>query len=280
MSPPRSANFMLHQTFAVGDIPVVLLLVLLEGLLSADNALVLAIMVRHLPPKQQQQALSLGLGMSFLFRVVAIILAGFVIKLWWLQAVGAFYLLYLPINHFRQHSQHGRETTAKGGTFAQTVVALGIADVAFAIDSVLAAVATVGGKQEKTWVVIVGALLGVILLRYAAGLFLRLLDKYPALDHLAYVLVGWVGVKLVFMSLHSFAAATGRSGMPEMPGYVFWAGMGIIIALGLWFAVKNPHVEDEAEDLEGAADQVDAALDEPDAETLPQTPAVSEHERS
>lgn len=251
---------MLNQTFAVGDIPVVLLLVLLEGLLSADNALVLAIMVRHLPPKQQQQALSLGLGMSFLFRVVAIVLASFVIKLWWLQAVGALYLLYLPINHFRQHASHGRDVQGKGGSFAKTVVALGIADVAFAIDSVLAAVATVGGKSEKTWVVIVGALLGVILLRYAAALFLRLLDKYPALDHLAYVLVGWVGIKLVFMSLHSFAAATGRRGMPEMPGYVFWAGMGIIVALGLWFAAKNPNVPDEAEDLEAAAKGVAAAL--------------------
>ncbi len=256
---------MLNQTFAIGDIPVVLLLVLLEGLLSADNALVLAIMVRHLPPKQQQQALSLGLGMSFLFRVIAIILASFVIKLWWLQAVGAIYLLYLPLNHFRQHAAHGRDIQGKGGTFAQTVVALGIADVAFAIDSVLAAVATVGGKGDKTWVVIVGALLGVVLLRYAAAIFLRLLDKYPALDHLAYVLVGWVGVKLVFMSLHSFGAATGRTGMPEMPGYVFWAGMGIIVALGLWFAAKNPHVPDEAEDLESAALSVEAVMDSEEA---------------
>ncbi len=259
---------MLNQTFSLGDIPVVLLLVLLEGLLSADNALVLAIMVRHLPPKQQQKALSLGLGMSFLFRIIAIILASFVIKLWWLQAIGAFYLLFLPINHFRQHAAHGRNMQGKGGTFAKTVVALGIADVAFAIDSVLAAVATVGGRADKTWVVILGALLGVILLRYAAALFLRLLDKYPALDHLAYILVGWVGIKLAFMALHSFGIAMKRTGMPEMPGSVFWAGMAIIIGFGLWFAAKNPHVPDDAEDLEAAATSVEEAMEpeeQPDA---------------
>ena len=256
---------MLHQTFTLGDIPVVLLLVLLEGLLSADNALVLAIMVRHLPPKQQQKALSLGLGMSFGFRFIAILLATQVIKLWWLQAIGALYLLYLPIKHFLHHSQHGRDTNTKGGTFAQTVVALGIADVAFAIDSVLAAVATVGGKAEKTWVVIVGALMGVVLLRFAAALFLRLLEKYPALDHLAYVLVGWVGIKLCFMSVHSYGEVSGRHLVGEMSGLVFWAGMAIIVAVGLVVAIRTaekPDEEPSPEGLEQAADQVDEAMPE------------------
>lgn len=254
---------MFHQTFTLGDIPVVFLLVLLEGLLSADNALVLAIMVRHLPPQQQQRALSLGLGMSFVFRFIAILLATQVIKLWWLQAIGALYLLYLPIKHFVHHSRSGRETQAKGGTFGQTVVALGIADVAFAIDSVLAAVATVGGKSSKTWVVIVGALLGVILLRFAASLFLRLLEKYPALDHLAYVLVGWVGVKLCFMSVHSYGEVAGRHLVGEMSGLVFWIGMGLIVTIGLIVAVRtaeNPDDEPSPEGLEEAAKQVDDAM--------------------
>lgn len=262
---------MLHQTFTLGDIPVVLLLVLLEGLLSADNALVLAIMVRHLPPQQQHRALSLGLAMSFVFRFIAILLATQVIKLWWLQAAGAFYLLYLPIKHFRHHSQHGREMNPKGGTFRQTVFALGVADVAFAIDSVLAAVATVGGRSEKTWVVIVGAALGVVLLRYAASLFLRLLERYPALDHLAYVLVGWVGVKLTFMSAHNWARTAGRTGVPEMSGLVFWVGMATIVIVGLWIAVRtavDPGPSDEG--LDEAADQVDEVMP-PTAEAVPES---------
>lgn len=256
---------MLHQTFTLGDIPVVLLLVLLEGLLSADNALVLAIMVRHLPAQRQQRALSLGLGMSFVFRFIAILLATQVIKLWWLQAIGALYLLYLPLKHFIHHSQHGRSMQARGGTFGQTVLALGIADVAFAIDSVLAAVATVGGKADKTWVVIVGALLGVVLLRFAAALFLRLLEKYPALDHLAYVLVGWVGIKLSFMAAHSYGVVSGRKLLPEMSGFVFWAGMALIVTVGLIVAVRTavePEQPDEPspEGLDQAAEQVEMAM--------------------
>lgn len=244
---------MLHQTFALGDLAVVLLLVVLEGLLSADNALVLAIMVRHLPPDQQRRALSLGLAMSFVFRFAAILLATQVIKLWWLQGVGAIYLLYLPIKHFIHHSQHGRDVEPKGGTFAQTVVALGIADVAFAIDSVLAAVATVGGKGDKTWVVVLGALLGVILLRYAAALFLRLLEKYPALDHLAYVLVGWVGVKLAFMAAHSLSKLQQWTSVPEMSGLIFWSGMALILLVGVSVAVRSARGEEQHEEGEAAA---------------------------
>jgi len=253
---------MFNQTFQTGDIPVVLFLVLLEGLLSADNALVLAIMVRHLPPKEQQRALSLGLAMSFGFRFVAILLATQVIKLWWLQAIGALYLLYLPAKHFITMRSGGGEHQTKGGTFKQTVVALGIADVAFAIDSVLAAVATVKGT-EKTWVVVLGALLGVILLRFAASYFLRLLEKFPALDHLAYVLVGWVGVKLCFTSLHNFSRVSDLMSykVAEMADGVFWAGMGVIIVVGGMAAVRSAKRAQTAleasEDFDHAADQVD-----------------------
>src|SRR5262245_42492957 len=95
---------MFGQTFALSDVPVVGLLVLLEGLLSADNALVLAIMVRHLPEHQQKKALNLGLTMSFGFRFVAILFATQVMKVWWLQGVGGAYLIYLLAKHLVHRS--------------------------------------------------------------------------------------------------------------------------------------------------------------------------------
>ncbi len=256
---------MFNQTFQTTDIPVVLFLVLLEGLLSADNALVLAIMVRHLPPAQQHRALSLGLAMSFGFRFVAILLATQVIKLWWLQAIGALYLLYLPAKHFISVHSGGHEVKSKGGSFRQTVIALGIADVAFAIDSVLAAVATVKGT-DKTWVVVMGALLGVILLRFAASYFLRLLEKYPSLDHLAYVLVGWVGIKLAFTSLHNLSRISDMLpwSVHEMTDTIFWLGMGTIIVIGSVAAVRSAKrarsALEEEEDFDRAAEQVEEIM--------------------
>lgn len=242
---------MYGQTFSTSDIPVVGLLVLLEGLLSADNALVLAIMVRHLEPSQQKKALSIGLGMSFVFRFFAILLATQVMKLWWLQAIGGAYLIYLPLKHFLHQGPEGHEGTKTPVSYKATIIALGITDVAFALDSVLAAVATVRG-QDKVWVVILGALLGVLALRFSATAFIKLLEKYPALDHMAYCLVGWAGVKLMFESGHTFERS--NPGVlpfhfPELPQVVFWIVMGLIATIGSLLAVrggkKKIHTESE-----------------------------------
>lgn len=251
---------MTPQTFSLTDIPVILLLVLLEALLSADNALVLAIMVRPLPKEQQSKALSMGLTMSFVFRFGAILLATQIMRLWWLQTLGGLYLIYLPLKHFLKHAsadQHGKKP--KATTYKQVVMALAITDVAFAVDSVLAAVATVR-TPDKVWVVIAGALLGVVALRYAAGIFIKLLDKYPALDHMAYVLVGWAGVKLIVESGHTFEE--GNPGVipfhwPHMHPAIFWGGMLAILVVGIGLAVKNrrpdtPAAEEMAEAVESA----------------------------
>ena len=264
---------MFEQTFQTHDLLTIVVLGVLEGLLSADNALVLAIMVRHLPDsRQQKRALTLGLGMSFAFRFVAILVATLLIKLWWLQAIGALYLVYLPVKHFRQHAA-GHTGAPKGGSFTQTVIALGIADVAFAIDSVLAAVAMVG-KPDKTWIVILGALIGVVMLRFAATFFIKLLEKYPLLDHLAYVLIGWVGIKLAFMSGHNFVrwfdeghpeAPLGLH-IPEMSQLVFWSVMAVLVVGGTFLAVSKAK-EEEAEQAEAPdAPAVESAGGDTDGE--------------
>jgi YkoY family integral membrane protein len=240
------------QTFRTPDLATIVFLVLLEGLLSADNALVLAIMVRHLPRDEQQKALLYGLGGAFLFRLVAILLASFVLQLWWLQAIGAVYLLAMPIKHFRQHSQ---KTDAKpvGSGFWRTVIAVELTDIAFAIDSVLAGVTFVNNDKHKIWVVYVGAIIGIVLLRFAASLFIKLLDRYPALDHVAYVLVGWVGVKLAFLAGSNFSEThKGVLSIPEMNHTIFWSGLLAIGIVGSLFAFRHPTpsvAESETDDI-------------------------------
>jgi len=242
---------MVTQTFVTADLGVVAFLVLLEGLLSADNALVLAIMVRHLPGPQQRKALLYGLGGAFLFRLIAIILATKIIALWWLQAVGAIYLLWLPLKHFFLHSG-GKAVQPAGKGFWPTVIAVEVADIAFAIDSVLAAVAMVKG-QDKIWVVYTGAIIGVILLRFAAGFFIRLMDRFPRLDDMAYLLVGWVGVKLAFMAAHNGTRVLAPSvSVPEMSILVFWGMMALICVGGSWYAVRQGN--------QSAGDAPDSAL--------------------
>ena len=233
------------QTFAANDIALIGSLVVLEALLSADNALVLAILVRHLGKVEQKKALMYGLLGAFILRAAAILLAAYIISFWWLQAIGAGYLLYLPIKHFIQVARGGHEATGKPMGFWATVVYLNLVDLAFALDSVIVAVAIVNAP-DKIWVVIAGAVIGIILLRFAASYFIRLLERYPALDHVAYLLVGWAGAKLLLISGHSFEAWYVKNQgqklpfhIPEMPSSVFWVGMGVIAIGGTIFAVKH-----------------------------------------
>lgn len=234
----------LGQSFETSDLGVVFFLVLLEGLLSADNALVLAIMVKHLPAAQQKKALVYGLAGAFVFRFVAILLASTIISLWWLQLIGAGYLVFVCAKHFLTLGKESKKSLKAGAGFWQTVVAVELTDIAFAVDSVIAAVALVKGT-DKLWVVYLGAVLGVVLLRFAAGFFINLLEKYPSLDHMAYTLVGWVGVKLLFMAGHHATHLYNETHfpriteIPEMDIKVFWGVMGLLVLAGSFYAWKK-----------------------------------------
>ena len=249
---------MLGQTFAPGDLASIGTLVLLEALLSADNALVLAIMVKHLPEVERKKALLYGLGGAFVFRLVAIVFASFVLSQWWLQALGGAYLLFLAVKHFlaSRADDPAKVKKPKGG-FWPTVIAVELTDIAFALDSVLAGIAFItlpkeGVQDDKLWVVVAGAMIGIVLLRFAAGAFAKLLDRYPGLDHVAYTLVGWVGLKLLSHALHRAHDLEALPlAVPGMSEPVFWGGLAAILILGVGMAVARGR---EEEPVVGAPD--------------------------
>lgn len=265
---------MFNQTFASNDLFQIGVLVVLEALLSADNALVLAILVRHLAKEDQKKALMYGLLGAFVLRAGAIILATYIIAFWWLQLIGALYLIYLPVKHFVKAASGGGHQDGKQMGFWATVVYLNLVDLAFALDSVIVAVAVVDTVKhpDKVWVVIAGAIIGIVLLRFAANYFLRLLERFPALDHVAYLLVGWAGVKLFFISGHSFDrwyTSSGRGELPfhvpEMPTWLFWVGMAIIATFGTLYAVRS--AKPELVEVEEVPEVV-AVFDEDQSSTL------------
>lgn len=179
-------------------------LVILEGLLSADNALVLAVMVKHLPEKQRKKALFYGLLGAYVFRFIAIGIGIFLIKLWWVKVLGASYLAWLSIKYFIDKSKSVEDddeeegVKATGlfirlfGTFWGTVVAVEVMDIAFSVDSVLAAF----GVSEQIWVLLLGGMIGVLMMRGIAGVFLKLIDKVPELESAAYILILIIALKM------------------------------------------------------------------------------------
>lgn len=228
-----------------GDFVIIGTLVLLEGLLSADNALVLALLVRHLPKDQQHKALLYGLVGAFVLRGIGILVARYIINLWWLCGLGALYLVWLCVKHFlHKGKEEGEAIPTTGPGFWQTVAIVEMTDIVFAVDSILVAVAL----SNELWVIYTGAGLGIVLLRLAAGFFIRLIQRYPALDNMAYALVGWAGVKLAAKGVDLFGERYHLDVPHLMPPGLFWSVMALIAVVGVWTALRHaPTPQDRAE---------------------------------
>jgi YkoY family integral membrane protein len=244
-----------------------LVLIGLEGLLSADNALVLAVIAKHLPNEQKKKAINYGIIMAFVFRFGALFAISFIANVWYIQAIGAAYLLYLGLKHVIQakfgkknediHKEDKEEAAGKG--FWPTVGKIALADLAFAIDSILAAVALALGLPESPLgdfggmdggqfaVIVLGGIAGLILIKFAATWFVQLLEKRPALETTAYAIVAWVGVKLVVITLAHEDIGVLHHDFPHSTLWtIIFYGVLVAIALIGWFAPSKQTGKDQA----------------------------------
>ncbi len=185
--------------------PVIVSLILIEGLLSVDNMLAIAALASQLPETQKKSALRLGLAGAYVFRIVALFFAGFIMHNEWVKFLGAFYLIHLMAEHFSELAQagegEGEAHRAKPHTFWATVIAIQIMDLSLSVDNVVTAVA----MSPLLWVVILGVCLGLLTLLLFATFSLKLIEKFPILQHTAFLLIGYVGViLLVEMSWQHF----------------------------------------------------------------------------
>jgi len=208
------------------DFVTVALLVALEGLLSADNAMVLAVLVLGLPKKDQGKALRYGIIGAFGFRALATVLAVYLIALGWVKLAGAGYLMYLAVHHFTQPGNaEARRSPPKATSlfglspFWTTVMKVELTDIVFAIDSILVAVA----MSSKLWVILTGGILGIIMMRLVIGKLLAIVERYPPLVDGAFVIIAWVAIKLLLEYLH-------------VEGYVHfevpkWLSLGLIVVI-------------------------------------------------
>jgi len=184
------------DSLRVETLPTILTLVLLEAILSADNAIALAAIVRSLPdPKQEEWALRYGLIGAFVLRIVLILTATWVIKYWQFELAGAVYLLWLSGKYFwtsRENNHEKGEATSMASSLWQVVVLVSLTDLAFSLDSVTAAVAV----AQETWLVLLGGVIGIITLRFLASLFIRWLGEFTNLEPAGYLIVVLVGLRL------------------------------------------------------------------------------------
>ncbi|HAA32864.1 MAG TPA: hypothetical protein DCE56_40565 [Cyanobacteria bacterium UBA8553] len=190
-----------NSPFDLGiEAPLVLLvLVALEAVLSADNAIALAAIARGLEDTRlQRQALNFGLAVAYILRMTLILTATWVVQFWQFELLGAAYLLWLVFQHFtseedEEHQHHGPRFTS----LLQAIPIIAVTDLAFSLDSVTTAIAI----SDQTWLVLTGGTIGVITLRFMAGLFIRWLTIYVHLEDAGYITVGFVGLRLLVRAL-------------------------------------------------------------------------------
>jgi len=236
---------------------VLIVLIVLEGLLAADNAVVMAVMVKHLPRLEQKKALFYGLVGAFVFRFAALFMITFLVNIWQIQALGAAYLLFISIKNI--YDQRKKEDTGidskerKKSGFWFTVLKVELADIAFALDSMLAAVALavtlpklgdfdIGGINGGQFIVmLLGGIIGLVIMRFAARQFVVLLDKYPSLETAAFLIVGWVGVKLLVMTLAHPQVQILDQGFPHSTIWksIFWVVLVGIAVQGYFRGVRK-----------------------------------------
>lgn len=240
-------------------------LVLMEGLLAADNALVLAVLVSRLPAREEQRkALLYGIVGAFVFRGIAVVAATWLIRLWYFKAGGALYLIYITAHYFlsgghRESSGSADNAAAGKGSgsgartarFWPTVVMVELTDIAFSVDQIVAAVSL----SDELWVVYTGGMLGIIAMRFAAGGFLVLIEKRPKLAYTGHILPAWIGVKLAAKTLEH-----APFNLPvHLPPWLFWSVMAAIVGWGLLRKSARPHPD--ADVLPDAKDDTNANAD-------------------
>jgi YkoY family integral membrane protein len=276
------------QTFEFHDILIVALLVVLEAVLSIDNALVLGLLAKRLPKHLQSKALTFGLIGALVFRILAIVTAGFLLRWTFAKFLGGAYLVYVAIAHFfwggetdddstvavgpdgqpqLVHAATGEPVAPKGPVIAKTrsgkplsvhsirfwkaVLVIELTDIAFAVDSIVAAMGLIGqqtandtGAHDKLWIVVAGGMLGVILMRFAAVLFIKLLEKFPRFETSAYLLVIVIGVKLLVDWWYNTPQTPDRVNFHSphsVAFWIFWSVMILSFCVGfLPHRVKHP----------------------------------------
>ena len=232
----------------INNLFIIFQLIILEGLLSFDNALALAALVKKKlkDPVQQKKALLLGIWGAYLFRIGIIFIGVWLMKYEWVKAIAGLYLLYLSCHElfFHKDSTHESSQTESIGKiiiptglkastkhFILVIFQVEMMDLMFSIDSIAVALAI----SDVKWVLISGALLGVLLMRIAAQFFIKLIEKFPILEKTAFVLVGIAGINVILKIKDLNLGFTYLTIDKPIPENIFLFLMFFVLIVSLFF---------------------------------------------
>ena len=221
-------EYISHPDFWIGLVKIIWINIILSG----DNAVVIALAARSLPPEQQKRAIMFGSGAAVVLRIVLTVVAAKLLELSFLQIIGGCLLLWIGLQLLTSHEDE--EGAAKGtGSMMAAIRTILIADLVMSLDNVIAVAAAAGGNML---LLILGLAISIPLVIFGSTLMIKLMERFPIIVILGAGLIGWVGGETIMNDklLHDFVAAN-----PALHYVAAAAGAALVVGVGLWVQKRN-----------------------------------------
>lgn len=212
-------------------------------LLSGDNAVVIAMACRSLPPKSRMWGMILGAGLAVGLRIVFTGIVTTLMEIPYLKAAGAVALLYIAVDLVRPKSEDVNDTVSAADTLWRAMVTIAVADVVMSLDNVIAIAAVAKGS----WVLLfIGLGISIPMIIAGSAIIMALLDRFPLLVWAGAGLLGWIAGELFVSDVGVMRnLGTDLAHRMEIPSAI--AGAAFVVAVGAWltFGRRKAHVARE-----------------------------------
>lgn len=218
-------------------------------LLSGDNAVVIALACRSLPPKQRFWGILLGAGAAVLLRIFFTVIIAQIMGVAFLKLVGGLLLLWIAIKLIVPSEEHGEDSVKAGDTLWRAVWLVTVADIVMSLDNVIAIAAAAetasmrvdlaNALAIKTTLIIFGLATSVPLIIAGSALLMKVMEKFPILVWAGAALLGWVAGEIIVKD----AAVVSYLGEEIVHAIHLWAaaaGAVFVVAVG-WFIRRAKH---------------------------------------
>ena len=221
-------DFISTPDFWIGLVKIIWINIILSG----DNAVVIALAARSLPPEQQKKAIMIGSGAAVVLRIVLTVVAAKLLELSYLQIIGGILLLWIGYQLLTGDEDGDGESKGNGGMFAAVRTIL-IADLVMSLDNVIAVAATAQGNMV---LLILGLAISIPLVIFGSTLMIKLMERFPVIVVLGAALIGWVGGETIVNDniLHDYAIAH-----PWLHYVAAAAGAILVVAVGKMVKARN-----------------------------------------
>ncbi|QIL71163.1 TerC family protein [Diaphorobacter sp. HDW4B] len=221
-------EFLNSPDFWIGLVKIIWINIILSG----DNAVVIALAARSLPPEQQKKAVMIGSGAAVVLRIVLTVVAAKLLELSFLQIIGGALLLWIGYQLLTGDEDGEGESKGKGSMMAAVRTIL-IADLVMSLDNVIAVAATAQGNMV---LLILGLAISIPLVIFGSTLMIKLMERFPVIVTLGAALIGWVGGETIINDnlLHDYAIAH-----PWLHYVAAAAGAILVVAVGKFVKARN-----------------------------------------